>query len=326
MNTRTTKAVRFYAWRNNDCKLQDELYEWSSACKEMALRTDKGKPMGVFPASVQGTTELFNGDGANWYDANMYWTYYNWESNGSVRFYDQLLFSYLTHHDESLLKPLKLTLAMIKKYAPQKRRFLPGEAGWAASIILRSTGFWNTVLQYRVFTGDKSYDDLLIRYGNPYSKFLLTGNKKYLTEGLNSLLADIRYNTPLRTSEVIHTDRVRTFDIITLKGMLTGNYSYETESPFLPVTYEKTSPDLTMLVEKNSPDELGIRFYSFSELQKLQDIRCWLLEKGHYSVRIMKNGNEIIDNFEIEIKKRGERVQIQLPPKTEVFVSIEKEK
>ena len=326
LNSRATKAVRFLAWKNNDAELFKVLHEWSTSWKDMALRDDKGKPIGIFPASVTGVDEQFNGDGENWYEAEMFWDYFNWESGNCVQFYDQLLFSYITNEDESLLEPLKLTLELIKQYGNGSltSNYNKGTKEWAATEIADNYRFWNTVQSYRKFTEDQSYDSLIVEYGNPYSKYLITKDEKHLLFGLNKLLEDIRYNLPLRTTEVIHTDRVRTRDIITLKGMITGDDAYEADSPFLDVTYANTSSDLTMLVTEKSLQNLQIKFYSHSPVTVYPIVKVWLLEKGTYNLKVMDKSNIILSNVNIEIEKKGQEIQLEIPSNKEIVLNLTK--
>lgn len=324
LNSRAVKAVRFLAWNNNDADLINALYEWSKAWRDLALREDKGKPIGLFPASVRGIDEQFNGDGPNWYNADMYWDYFDWEHGASLRFYDQLLFSSILNKDSLLLEPLKLTLDLIKQHGHQKGFVKIGSREWASNIIIENQRFWNIVLQYRVLTGDKSYDDLIVKHGNDYSKYLITKNNKYIVEGLDKLLNDIRFNTPLRTTEVIHTDRVRTSDIITLKGMITGNDSYETDSPFLAATYSNTGDGLTMLVMENSSQELKIKFYSHSKKTINPNVKVWLLEYGDYLHKVVDELENVLTESILNINERGQEIEIMIPPNEEITLLLNK--
>lgn len=323
MNTRAAKAVRFYAWKTNEQIVKNTLYEWSSAWYDMALRIEKGKPLGIFPSSVRGVDEQFNGDGVNWYDAGMYWTYYDWKESKGVSFYDQLLFSYLSHKDKKLLEPLWHTLHLIAKYE-NTNIVSEGSSAWAANFLAKDHNFWNTVLQYRLFTGDSSFDNLISTHGNPYAKFLVTGEEKHLQEGLNRLLDDIRFNTPLRTNEVIHTDRVRTSDIITLKGMLTGNDSYELESPFLWITYENTDVKLTPLVTFASPKKISLSMFYHSSDEIQPTLRLWNLEKGQYLLKVLDEFKNVVSEYEFEYKNEGSRVSIKLKGELLFSINIEK--
>src|SRR5207245_309826 len=51
MNTRAVKAVRYLVWKTREPALIRTLHEWASAWVHAALRTDKGKPPGLIPAS-----------------------------------------------------------------------------------------------------------------------------------------------------------------------------------------------------------------------------------------------------------------------------------
>lgn len=165
---------------------------------------------------------------------------------------------------------------------------------------------------------------MIIKYGNDYSKYLITKNHDYLINGLNKLLDDIRFNVPLRTTEVIHTDRVRTGDIITLKGMITGNDAYETDSPFLAVTYDKTSHGLTMLVSENSSQELQIKFFSHSQITSHPIVKVWLLENGNYSSKVVDISKNIISKSELKIRERGQEIELEIPPNKEIVFHLTK--
>ena len=89
-NSRAVQAIRYLAWRRPDPEVVRLLHEWSIAWVSAALRTDKGKPKGIIPASVRFTDEAINGDGANWYQADMFWSYYDWDHFSGSMMLDQL--------------------------------------------------------------------------------------------------------------------------------------------------------------------------------------------------------------------------------------------
>jgi hypothetical protein len=74
---------------------------WAKA----ALRSDKDKPPGVFPASLRWPDAAFNGDEPTWHRANMFWRYFDWRGDGQL--YDQLLCSWVRTGDDALLVPLR---------------------------------------------------------------------------------------------------------------------------------------------------------------------------------------------------------------------------
>ena len=213
-NTRATQSLRYLAWRRPDPQLIRLLHEWSTAWADAAMRTDKGKPKGLIPASIRFPDDAINGDGPNWYEANMYWDFYEWQHYAGSLMLDQLLFTYTLTGDAHLLEPMFATLELIRseqQKVSQAKLASPeeGSSTWAAVSLIHSTLFWTVVEQWRDRTGDSRWDDLIVRYGTDSGRYQTSGDERHLVNGLEVLLEDLRYNTPLKTTEAIYTDRVR---------------------------------------------------------------------------------------------------------------------
>ena len=71
-------------------------------------------PAGITPASIRFPDEAINGEGPNWYQAGMYWDYYEWEHFAGSLMLDQLLFTYTLTKDERLLQPMFKALELIR--------------------------------------------------------------------------------------------------------------------------------------------------------------------------------------------------------------------
>ncbi len=333
MNSRAVKAVRYLAWKSRDAQVIETLYEWSLAWVKAALRTDKGKPLGIVPASIRFTDESINGDGPNWYNADMYWSYYNWSHNAGSMILDQLLFTYTLTHDEKLLQPLIETLTLIQKYREIDFGSIdtePGSELWAVKILISKSGFWNVVEQWRLYTGDQRFDDLVLEYGTPFIRFRLTGEEQYLVQGLKSNLEKIKYNFPLLTSEVLHTDRVylrggsANLGTFHLNAMLTGS-GLQT-SPYNAISWENTNSMFTALVKETGKNTLSVDVFNHSKNKTNVTIRIWQLDPGEYNMFTVLDGIKYNDHI-IKINKPGERIILEIPGEqliNYVFQSINK--
>ena len=313
-NTRATKAIRYLAWKTEDAHINGLLAQWATTWAEAAMRTDKGKPAGLFPASLRYPDGAFNGDDPTWYDANMFWSYFNWSNHTGSMMLDQLLFSYAQTGDEKLIQPLLLTLDLIQTHGDSLQDphpLEPGSARWAVNRLLENTRFWSVVSQWRVLTGDNRYDDILARYGTPYVQFRLTGDEKYLVTGLQEILDKVRFNTPLLTYEAIHTDRIYVTDSnagsSVLKAMLTGDGMIEDMSPYPVITWEKTPAGFTALVTHSSSDTIEVQLFIFNDDASEITARLWEPDQGNVSVSLTDGSERVIFKTPLSIDSRGQR-------------------
>jgi hypothetical protein len=327
MNTRAVKAVRYYAWKTGDEELIKYLHDWSRAWVASSLQNDKNKPIGIIPASISFPSAEINGEEENWYEANMFWSYFNWQHSAGTKMLDQLLFTYLLTDDAELLQPLFLSLSLIIKYEQEKKNqyknaeIIKGSEQWAAGILRSKKEFWNTVEQYRFLTGDKKYDNLILKYGTPYSKYRLSKNEKFIEESLTDLLEVVRYNIPLRTTEVLHTDRVYYPGSDYLKAMLTGDGTSEGSSPYHAVSWENTGSDFTALVDETGQDKLSVQIFSHSSVSSNPTMRVWQLAQGKYELKI-SDGISLDEKRIITVENRGERILLDISPNKLIKVDL----
>ncbi|MCK9279502.1 MAG: hypothetical protein M0P71_02680 [Melioribacteraceae bacterium] len=324
-NARALKPLRFLAWATQDSKYISLLEEWSEAWLSASLKSDKGKPVGIIPPSVRYYDESINGDEPNWYKANMMWSYYDWSHSSGSKILDNLVFTYTLTKKDSLLLPLEYSLELIDKLLKKKvdlkaGKFLEGSEEWAAQNLMNEEGFWNSVQIWRLLKGNIKYDSIISKYASYYVRYLMTGEKKILENGLNELLNVLRYNTPLRTDMVMHTDRVRIPGTSELRAMISGDGSPEGGSPFYAASWKNTDNNLAIVLEKFDNDNLIITTYYAGDSDKEFIVRPWLLESGNYKV--------IIDQKEagsIFITKRGEEIPLTIPAKKETVIKIIKD-
>jgi hypothetical protein len=314
-NARATKAVRYYLWKTGDEGTRTSLIEWADAWLAATRSTEKAKPKWIVPPSVEFPSGKINGDEPTWYKANMYWDYFDW--GGSTAILDQFLFTWTFTKDEKYLEPIIESLKIIERYQSvisQKTNSSEiGSIEWAAFELGNSSSFWNVIENWRLLTDDSSFDDLILKYGTPFIKYRLTKEEDYLMAAMQPYLDKVRYNEPMISTEVIHTDRVfikegRVRDASVLQGMITGFGVNESSSPYIAVSWENASRDLTFLVTDSHKDELHVNVFSYADYTEDLVMRLWQLEKGDYVLNLKsKNRNEVIP---ISVTKKGERIGI----------------
>jgi hypothetical protein len=315
------KPMRYLAWKTGDTATIKLLHEWSKTWRNLALRTDKGKPKGIIPPSVRFPDEAINGDEKTWYQTNMFWHYFEWDYGTYWHMYDQLLFTAQVTGDTSLLEPLFETLNLIKKHQNILNLDKSGTEGgikgsetWAVRNLVKETGFWTVVSAWRFWSNDSRFDDLLLKYGSPYTRFRLSGDETDLAHGYDKMLQHLRYNFPMVTSEALFTDRVYLTDddeydpADYARALLTGDEIQISASPYPSITWTDLPDDLTVLVSESTPKSLKIKLFLHGNDAKNASLRLWGLEKGQYNITIDMH-TEILD-----VKERGQDFSISVEP------------
>ena len=325
MNALALKPLRFLAWATKEKRYVRLINEWAQSWLNVALRTDKEKPQGIFPASLRGFDEAINGDETNWYDANMFWHYYNWSNHSGNRILDHLLFTYSITGDDSLLIPMEMTLEFItdKLYLNNdiiNSKTEMGSDEWVVQKFLNSDSFWSNVQNWRILTGKSKYDKLLINYGSPYIKYLLKKDEQELENGLEQILKTLRFNSPLRTNLVIHTDRVRIPGIDNLTAMICGDATHNGTSPFLAVSWSDTRSKCSILIEENTDTTLKVAIYNFGNKDQTIGMKVWKLDNGSYQFSQADPLNK--KNKVIKITYPGQTFDLTVAPEVLTTVVI----
>jgi hypothetical protein len=315
-NTRALKPLRYIAWASRSPHMINLLNEWSEAWLHVALRTDKGKPKGIIPSSVRYYDEAINGDGANWYSADMLWTYFDWEHSVGSMILDQLFFTSTLNGNKKLLQPIDLSLQIIQKnyeHLFDKKETKEGSELWVANKLVNKKSYWDVIGKWRMTTKNSDYDSILLKHGNEFTKFQITGEQKYLIAGLEEALEEIRYNNPLRTSLALHTDRVRTPGADLLKAMITGDGTPEGSSPYYAVSWENRNDNLTSLVVYSDKNKLLIELFSFENKEINLTARVWQLELGDYKLTYKNGDGKIINVESVKIASVGQKLSLTIP-------------
>lgn len=169
------------------------------------------------------------------------------------------------------------------------------------------------------------------RYERNWMEWYLTGDTKYLEEGLQALYARLKTTLPALTVAEQSGDRVSPPKQL-ISQMYLGGIPAARNSQFYPtyaVSYEGLSTGFAALVWKDRPEELRVSLYNFEEQPQEGIMRIWNLKPGRYSVRsgIDRTGDGRVDEWQGEATEmdlvRGDAIPLQLPSHREVIVEAE---
>jgi hypothetical protein len=336
LNARAVLPGLWTAWYNRNPVLLKSFSEWGHAWVADAARAENGKPAGLIPAAVTFKTDKIGGDSGTWYDANLAYSYYRWESLGHVsELYAQMLGMYAITQDSSLLKPLNTIVQLLTEAndQPSDKNTEPGSLDWVKQKLLaEEKGFSGHPMaklfsMARKLTGKNIYDSLVARYGQPYSQYEITGNTDKIIKGFDELRNSLAYNFPLLTSEVKFTDRVYVSGSNLLMGMYTGHFGAGYEYPGMVASWKNTGPDVSVFVRYGDRKTARVSLFNFDKSRQVE-MRTWQLEPGLYELKqgidVNDDGepDEMLSNKEIQITERIGAINIDVPALKKFAVSI----
>ncbi|XOV94825.1 MAG: hypothetical protein ACFHWX_08985 [Bacteroidota bacterium] len=335
LNARATLPMLWAAWYNQNPSTISLFNEWGRAWVEDAARDDNGKPAGLMPAAVSYKEDKLGGYAPHWYDPGeeLGWEYFDWESLGHVsEMYNQLLGLYAITGQKSLLNPMNATFDFMINNRDTKSitETKPGSDEWAAAQLWGKTseglspneGIMKLFGSARALVGTTDYDKLIVDAGRHYSQYRVTGDEKYIVEGLEEILNTIRYNYPLFTTEVKFTDRVYIPNDDLLFGMYTGHIGSGFEFPGLSATWSNTGTDVAILMGQSDRIELNAQLYNFGSNKEI-GIYTWQLEPGEYELTLRgKENDNFISQKVFEINERTSFTTLEVTSKELIDLKI----
>ncbi|MCG8528920.1 MAG: hypothetical protein MI748_21260 [Opitutales bacterium] len=303
MNSRAVKALRYLYFLEPESELKKILLEWGDCWLDAAMREDKGKPKGLFPASLRFPDASFNGNEPTWYESNMFWHYFEW--TGDARLYDHLLFCYRISGDPKYLEPMRMTLKLIQERVFQTSeiddsKLIPGSEMWAANLLANTSDFWSVAEQWRIVEGDPEYDEHLMEHGSSFLKYWITKDTEPLANGIEEvILSKLDYNLPMRTTEVLFTDRVH----VTQRGdykdsaellasMLTGSTVNNGTSPYMSHIWLEAPEGFTSLIDDFEPQKRSAWIFLHQDEAAEVKARVFQLPQGRYDINVWAGGEK----------------------------------
>jgi hypothetical protein len=335
MNTRTVKAAQWLVWYNRHPFVLQFLKEWGDAWLEDCLRTDNGKPAGIVPAAIRFSDDAIGGHADNWHHPGMFWGYYNY--NGGSAILQQLLLNTILLGDRKYLAPIELSLALVRKHESEDGADAPtGSELWAAKILQRSENFWEVIELWRLTTGDQRYDDLIVRAGSPYLKFLLSRDKEHLTLAMTGIVNTLTRNIDLIKTEGYFTDRVELRDMREgdsqvssfMEAMLLGASLNSAAYPFNRVSWTGFDTSLSAIVVGSDTSGISLTTFNHGAHTLSGSLIVNDLRPGSYRLAVGSDGDDDgrIDTMrvkrEFSVAGRRTSVPLTLQPLHEELIEI----
>ena len=306
MNTRTVRALRWLAWYNYHPFAMQFMKEWGDAWLEDCRRTDNGKPYGIVPSAIRYYDDRIGGHADNWHHPGLFWSYYDF--GGGIRIMQQMLATYTMTGEEKYLEPIVVGLELISKYRNTEAGNPEiGSEAWVAGLLKNSEDFASVTEQWRIITGNKNFDDVLMSTGSDYLKYRISGNKNYIVRGSQRIIDGIIYGKELISTEGYYTDRIEIGDIHKsdewasshLESAYLGSTLDEGFHPFYHISWNGFGDDFAALVVESNSIYLKILVYNFLDQAQEGELNLWHLLPGKYLYRQGKDMNEddLIDSL-----------------------------
>ncbi len=340
-------------WYNNSPEAVGLMTEWLDSWYEDSLRTDKGKPRGIFPAAVAFETDELGGPGKeNWYDGSregLALDSFTWPAYQDY-LYDMFTQWYLRTGEDRYTEPMAALVDIAQHYFPGSDDPLPeGTYPWFEQTVhprfMESARFQGrAVLNAKLMLGTERYDDYLrahvqsgigIGPAGGYPRFLLAGDRTEFAEIMERSGRDLRSRWPFLTTEAGMTDRMGIPGFFDLFFAATGGDASVIFKglPFHAVTYENTTKNFAAMVREHGRKDLQLWIYSFLPEDREVGIRLWRLEVG--GAYELKAGPDTDENWEMDevgtakefvLEHRGDSVRFNLPSRQLQVVEVKQTK
>jgi acetyl esterase/lipase len=345
---RAWRSVPWLVWYNANPTARKVLLEKADACYHVAMGTEEGKPKGVIPNAVmwdgrpgghqnghgsrQGAGADNGGYSGKWYLGGFEG---EWPGIYMSHYVNLMLSAYVASSDAKYLEPFRAQYEYVRSVSPGfdvpvADGAAKGSDAWVASKLLGDKGGLITgLLQIRLLTGDKGFDDLLLKRATGYAKYRLTGDKRAVAESTSGMADWIRKRWPHMTTEASQTDRIAYYPEMVSFYVGADAMGVFQGLPLMAVTYANAGKDFAGLVERASLKDLKLHLYSFHAEPRTLGLRPWLLEAGgEYNLRygVDRDDDGTIDQLLSErrftLEARGSQLDIDIPPGEVVVVEV----
>jgi hypothetical protein len=325
---RAVQPSLLYWQRSGDPEMTAFFSDWMRTWVASTATSERGKPSGIIPSAIHWPDGSIGGKGEDWWDPQNHRepTLYHWPSAMGMMTNTLLLTSYMTG-DPSYLEPVRsMARARAKYLADPIENPEPGSEAWCASRM----SIDQTLAKYRLLTGDREYDDLLMKDANGYVRYRLSGDRKHLIQGLKRSALAFRINRASYMEEVRWTDRQLSFNrnyanhfanpklptpsLSPLYGAVTGDFGDALYFPMNAVRWNTTSRNIAALVTESGKQNFGAELYHFgSEIRKM-GAELYLLDKGTYEFILTNSADGSTEKQVLKVTGPRTQVSFEITP------------
>lgn len=344
---RTVQPTLLLWQRTADERLTKLFSAWMDTWVDAAARAERGKPAGVVPSAIHWPDGKVGGVGRDWWDPYNHPsepTLYRWPSALMMVMHTLLL----THHmtgQAKYLEPIQSMAAVRLKYLkdPPAEEPKPGTEVWCGSKLGSLAG---VVAKYRLLTGRRTFDGLLVREKSPYMLLRMNKDRSRLVVALRENAEALRVNFPAYTSEVRWTDRVLRFPALFAENMMYPDrpvtnihmpdtallYATATGDPgdagYFPLNAVRwlTPPrDLAALVTESGTNGFAAELFHFGQDSRVMSAELYLLAPGEYTMTLIEatTGRDApVGPRPVTVKGPRTRVAFELPSRRWVVLKV----
>ncbi len=323
----------------------DLLVEYARSWRDAIMTEFDGKPRGIVPMAILwDRSKARLPKGTDWVDPGYWSNLFAYPGGYSEKIYDLMIAAYVLSGDQSFLEPIRFALSEYRK--------LPAAANESDTQASRGTFEWalrkggiNIGLagaNYRMVTGDTSFDDVLLRIAPPLTRSQIlmarADSPTSFTNAMTPLLNRVKFdlermdsNPETRTVMTKQTDMIPVSGSAILNAMATGMTTKEGHPifdmlgdevvlPSFQVTWQGTEGEVAALVTHASPEGLSVLLYNFGSKVKVIRPHFWGLKPGSYEGRLEEMKSDSFTTVREISKKpfsftdKGYAVDISLPP------------
>lgn len=341
-NLRAIRPLVMATWLQPDkhTELEKALTAYANSWREATMREFDGKPRGIVPMMIMPDRQSAKFAKAKDWVFPGYWSY-KYPAGYMEKVYDFMQAAYSWSGDERFLEPVRFGLDGLRKIKPgdeSPETYPAGSFDWALRTVAGRIAVAGA--NYRLKTGDRGFDDVLLRFGSPAMRFQLlsaqartpeefTATLQPSVEQLRTDLEVMNSNPEMRTIMVQSTDRIYVAGTRMITSMATGmaflSASLRGDETFWPsfqVTWQDTDSKLAAYVQDGSASGLKVLLYNFDDASKVVKSRLWNLAAGTYEVSLVETDvsgfREVreVSRREVKIERFGQAVECELPART----------
>ncbi len=322
LNGRAVKPGIWVLWYSGHPVVRDLLRDWSLAWVEAAGSTDRGKPAGIIPGSVSFPDGRIGGYAEHWWQTK---GYDDLDAMGyTSTLYHVMLAAWVHTGNEGLLGPMFAALDAVRAWRQSaKKGPSPGTLEWVGQIH-DTRKFFDVVEKWRLLSGDRRFDDLILQRATGMTRFRLTGDSSQVERELQGIINGLSRNLPMITTEVLFTDRVSIPGNTVLASMLTGSAGEPTYYPLHAVTWDGVGDEAAAFVTYADANSLKVQMYCFADAPREVTMRFWRLEPGIYRASLAPDSapDKPLVTSKFRVAEKGTSLSLRLPPKRALGLDI----
>ena len=322
---RPMRHLLWLAWMG-DVQAKKTYLDWCDAWLDATMRAEGSKPAGFVPASLffpSGSTAP--PDGRAWHDTAAH--YYGFPGLPRMT-HEQFLSAYWLSGDKKYLEPVRIVLEVNQGPIHELDPARPADDPYNLAVRQMHQADGKIIATYRWLTGDRTYDQLLLRRGpTAYQRFLVDGDEARYLGSLRQLAERLRSNWATRTSEVLQTDRAGLDGSVDVLSAYTGAVRDFTDSatPTIAATWDSPNLDFAAVVLAADTRTLRIRLYSFADKPVSLGLHAWRLAPGRYTLTAGPPGKAPAVTRTITHTRPGSPIPLDLPARTEWSIQLNAE-